>query len=1226
MKKRLVILLVCVMISAMLLQGFPDGLEATAYPTSTGMMEFALKAWRSGWGYVYGTYGQNITQSVVDGKRSQYPGAFSEIMSDGRTAYQHALEWIGVRAADCAGLLKAYLWWQDDTLGIKYVGTQDQSANTIYNSAAVKGDISTIPNTHGVLVWRSGHIGVYIGNGEVIEARGVEYGVVKTRLSDRNWTNWCRYSFLTYPTTGWITIDNQTYYYRNGAYVTGLQTIDGKTWLFGPDGIRQTGFQMVDGQLRYFTGEGSLLTGWQTLDGSRYFFDTQGNAATGWKTIDGKRYRFSNEGVLLEGWQQIEDAVYFLSGGSPVSGATTVQNRSLAFDMEGRLLTGWQQTGTGWQLRDGTGSVLTGLQAVGDQVYLLNTEGIRQGGWHTVDGRAFYFDPSTGERLAGGLRTIEGRPVILLPDGARPAEKQLVWHDGKVYLCDATGQPLSGPQSLSAFASAGDPAVPVSLAFNTTNFTLEMANQTVFGLSAPSAVLTLAATQQTVQLTASGTPPAEPRWMSLNPSVATVDSNGLVTAIGAGQTLILLSGAEGTYAISSLSVLPKVTDLSLTQQTVIVEPGHATLLPVKNLPASLLPFYRLTSSDPAAVSLLSDGRQIVHQSKDAVISLWLGETKLLSWTVRGQNPLIGIGLSRSELVLPVGGHYDRLAALVPQSGTRQTLAFTSSQPGVATIDANGHVKALTAGTTILTAQCGNETVTCNLTVKGQYPLLKRGSTGEPVLQLQKSLADRGYLAGPADGQFGPLTEFAVTALQRKMNLSLTGQADHALQVILQDGLAPAATALKTAGSLSSGDTGEQVFAMQMRLYELNFLKSKPGGNFGPLTLQAVKTLQVLNSLPATGTAAVSELSLLYSASVKAGQAVLSLNDTGYEVQVLQERLAALNYYAGPIDGVYSAAVETAIRQFQTQYGLTVDGEAGFVTQSKVFASSTPPLSEGSEPMPSPAPPAPSPTPSAPPPAPTPAPQPATPTELLQGSQGDAVTALETRLVDLGYHLDLANSIYDGLTAASVRSFQQRAGLGLTGVADLTTQQRLAASTAPRSTQSYRYGSTGDGVRRVQLRLIALGHLRGTADGKFGSMTLAAAKSYQRSAGLTVDGIIGSRTLARLFYSPTGASMPVSPSPTTPSPTPDPTVTQPTTLTAPRLTTSLRKGSRGENVRLVQLRLIELGYLRGSADGIFGSMTDAAVRAFQRRAGLTVDGIVGSRTIARLFDSSAPRAG
>jgi len=1225
MKRRLVILLVCIMVSALLLQGFPDGLEATAYPTSAGMTEFALKTWREGWGYVFGTYGQTITQSIVDGKRNQYPVVFSEIMSDGRTAYDHALEWIGGRAADCAGLMKAYLWWQDDALGPKYAGYQDQTANIIYNSATIKGDIRTIPNTHGVLVWRSGHIGVYIGNGEVIEARGVEYGVVRTRLSDRNWTNWCRYSFLAYPTTGWITIDNQAYYYRDGAYVTGLQTIDGKTWLFGPDGIRQTGFQMVDGQLRYFTGEGSLLTGWQTLDGSRYFFDAQGNAATGWQSIDGKRYRFSAEGVLLEGWQQIEDAVYFLNGGSPVTGAATIQNRSLAFDAEGRIQTGWQQLEAGWQLRDGTGQILSGLQAVGDQVYLLNAEGIRQGGWQNLDGRAFRFDPATGARLAGGLHAIDGQPVLLLADGARPTQKQLVWNNGKIYLSDANGQPLSGSQAFLAASSAGDPPVQLSLSFNAASFALEPVNQAVFTLSSPTSVLTLADTPSTVQLTVNGTPPADPRWMTLDPTVATVDSNGLVTAVGAGQTLVVLSGADGPYAVSSLTVLPKVSTLSLTQQTVTVEPGYAAQLPVKNLPVGLMPFYRLTSSDPSIVSVLSDGRQVVHQSKDATITLWHGETKLLSWTVRGQTPLIGIGLSRSELVLPVGAHYDRLAVLVPQNGTRKTLAFTSSQPGVATIDATGHVKALAAGTTVLTAQSGNETVTCNLTVKGQYPLLKRGSTGEPVRQLQKMLAERVYLAGPADGQFGPLTEFAVTALQRKMNLSLTGQADHALQVVLQDGLAPAATALKAAGSLTSGDTGEQVFAMQMRLYELNFLKSKPGGNFGPLTLQAVKTLQVLNSLPVTGSATTAELSLLYSSSVVAGQAVLSLNDTGYEVQILQERLAALHYYGGPIDGVYSVAVESAIRQFQTQNRLTVDGEAGFLTQSKVFASSTPPLSEGSEPMPTPAPPAPSPTPSAPPPAPTPAPQPAPPTVLAQGSQGDAVTALETRLVELGYHLDLANTVYDGLTVTSVRSFQQRAGLGVTGVADLTTQQRLAASTAPRSTLSFRYGSSGEGVRRVQLRLIALGHLRGSADGKFGSMTAAAAKSYQRSAGLTIDGIVGSRTLSKLFYSPTGASMTTSPSPTTPTP-PAPTVSQPTSLTAPRLTTTLRKGSRGENVRLVQLRLIELGYLRGAADGIFGSMTDAAVRAFQRRASLTVDGIVGSRTVARLFDAAAPRAG
>lgn len=58
----------------------------------------------------------------------------------------------------------------------------------------------------------------------------------------------------------------------------------------------------------------------------------------------------------------------------------------------------------------------------------------------------------------------------------------------------------------------------------------------------------------------------------------------------------------------------------------------------------------------------------------------------------------------------------------------------------------------------------------------------------------------------------------------------------------------------------------------------------------------------------------------------------------------------------------------------------------------------------------------------------------------------------------------------------------------------------------------------------------------------------------------------------------------------------------------------RNGSRGDEVRAIQERLIEWGYLSGSADGIFGPDTENAVRAFQKKNGLTVDGIAGPATL------------
>lgn len=62
---------------------------------------------------------------------------------------------------------------------------------------------------------------------------------------------------------------------------------------------------------------------------------------------------------------------------------------------------------------------------------------------------------------------------------------------------------------------------------------------------------------------------------------------------------------------------------------------------------------------------------------------------------------------------------------------------------------------------------------------------------------------------------------------------------------------------------------------------------------------------------------------------------------------------------------------------------------------------------------------------------------------------------------------------------------------------------------------------------------------------------------------------------------------------------------------------LKQGSKGDLVKEVQTKLIKWGYLTGRADGIFGAKTKAAVIKFQRKNGLTADGVIGTRTAQAL---------
>lgn len=175
-----------------------DGLTLLHPETKNNMdlVTYAVNAFNSGWGYVWGTYGDVLTNTLFAYKLEQYP--------DGVGDYEDYIRnhWLGGRTTDCVGLIKGYGWYNPDTKTIEYGtnGMPDVGADHMYRNAEVSGPMDTIPDIPGLAVWKSGHIGVYIGNGEVIEAMGTKYGVVKTKLEGRGWKAWLEIPYISYVT------------------------------------------------------------------------------------------------------------------------------------------------------------------------------------------------------------------------------------------------------------------------------------------------------------------------------------------------------------------------------------------------------------------------------------------------------------------------------------------------------------------------------------------------------------------------------------------------------------------------------------------------------------------------------------------------------------------------------------------------------------------------------------------------------------------------------------------------------------------------------------------------------------------------------------------------------------------------------------------------------------------------------------------------------------------
>ena len=152
-----------------------------------GMVEYA-KA-QLGRPYWYGTYGQISTPKLYEEKKKQYPKYY--------TAKDFSKQ-MGVKVHDCSGLFKGYMMSEAPNAPAKYNAKFDISANDLIKKCKDVDTIDKIPEIPGLVVWKNNHVGCYIGDGYVIEAKGHQYGVVKTKLTATNWAKFGKYPYFDY--------------------------------------------------------------------------------------------------------------------------------------------------------------------------------------------------------------------------------------------------------------------------------------------------------------------------------------------------------------------------------------------------------------------------------------------------------------------------------------------------------------------------------------------------------------------------------------------------------------------------------------------------------------------------------------------------------------------------------------------------------------------------------------------------------------------------------------------------------------------------------------------------------------------------------------------------------------------------------------------------------------------------------------------------------------------
>ena len=389
--------------------------------------------------------------------------------------------------------------------------------------------------------------------------------------------------------------------------------------------------------------------------------------------------------------------------------------------------------------------------------------------------------------------------------------------------------------------------------------------------------------------------------------------------------------------------------------------------------------------------------------------------------------------------------------------------------------------------------------------------------------------------------------------------------------------ASSSSSSSSATRLEKGSTGSAVKDLQTKLKKLGYYDAYVDGDYGDTTVAAVKAFQKKYNLTADGIAGKETLKKLDSVYKNADSDKdddsLRMGDSGSAVKDLQTKLKKLGYYDGTVDSTFGSGTYAAVRAFQKKYNLTADGVAGSETLKKLDSAYKNANSAKDD------------------------------DSLRMGDSGSAVKDLQTKLKKLGYYDGTVDSTFGSGTYAAVKAFQKKYNLTADGVAGSETLKKLDSAyknaDGDKDDGSLRKGATGSAVKNLQTKLKKLGFYNAYVDGSYGDTTVAAVKAFQKKYNLTADGVAGSETLKKLDSAYKNADSNTS--------TDD---------------DSLRKGATGTAVKTLQTNLKKLGFYTAYVDGSFGSTTESAVKAFQKKYGLTADGVAGSATLKKIESAVA----
>ena len=208
-------------------------------------------------------------------------------------------------------------------------------------------------------------------------------------------------------------------------------------------------------------------------------------------------------------------------------------------------------------------------------------------------------------------------------------------------------------------------------------------------------------------------------WESADEAIAKVSTDGTIEGVGVGETTITATASNGQKVTCKVTVLPvELNSISITEQNIILNKGENETLTVTYNPENTTEDKTVTweSSNEDAVTVSKDGVITAVGAGNATITAKVGD-KTATTQVEVKIPLESISLNETEKQLNKGDNLQLTVTYNPEDTTAdKTVTWTSTDDTVATVDENGKVTALKAGTTYIKAKVEDKEVSCKIDV------------------------------------------------------------------------------------------------------------------------------------------------------------------------------------------------------------------------------------------------------------------------------------------------------------------------------------------------------------------------------------------------------------------------------------------------------------------------------------------------------------------------------